>query len=154
MKKSLGLIEICGLATAVVAADAAVKSANVKIIGYEFSKGSGMTLIKLEGDVGSVKAAIDAAESVALRAGAILSKKVIPRPADNLEIMIKNKDTKGYQMPQIESIITEEVKVEETIMQEVKLEETTKEIVTEVVIQEPKKITNKPINNKPNKNKK
>ena len=63
-QRSLGLIETYGLLPAVEAADAAIKSANVELIGYEFAKGSGMTVVKVEGDVGAVKAAIAAASSL------------------------------------------------------------------------------------------
>ena len=49
-QRSLGLIETFGLLPAVEAADAAVKSANVDLVGYEFAKGSGMTVVKVEGD--------------------------------------------------------------------------------------------------------
>ena len=61
MNKSLGLIETEGLAAGIEAADAAVKSANVELIGYELTKGGGWTTVKIQGDVGAVKAAVDAA---------------------------------------------------------------------------------------------
>ncbi|MGK2888239.1 MAG: BMC domain-containing protein [Candidatus Malihini olakiniferum] len=51
-KQSLGLIETVWLAAAVEAADAAVKSANVNLVGYELTKGGGMVTVKLEGEVG------------------------------------------------------------------------------------------------------
>ena len=60
-QKSLGLIETQGLAAGIEAADAAVKSANVELVGYELTKGGGWTTIKILGDVGAVKAAVDAA---------------------------------------------------------------------------------------------
>ncbi|MDP2842150.1 MAG: BMC domain-containing protein, partial [Acetobacterium sp.] len=59
--EAIGLIEAIGLATAIEAADAAVKSANVRLIGYEACKGDGMSTIKVAGDIGAVKAAVDAA---------------------------------------------------------------------------------------------
>lgn len=95
-QKSLGLIETFGLLAGVEAADAAVKSANVKLIGYELSRGSGMTTIKVEGDVGAVKAAISAAEAAANKVGRVASVKVIPRPSASLEGMVRNADTVGY----------------------------------------------------------
>lgn len=97
MLKSLGLIETMGLTAGIEAADAAVKSANVKLIGYELSKGSGMTVIKIEGDVGAVKAAIDAATVAAQKVSKVVSTKVIPRPANGLEKMIHTKDTVGWK---------------------------------------------------------
>lgn len=95
MKNAIGLIEAVGLAVGIEVADAMVKSANVRLIGYEFAKGNGMTVIKVEGDVGSVNAAIDAGRALASKFGPnkIYSFKVIPRPAENMEKMIYTKDT-------------------------------------------------------------
>lgn len=99
-QRSLGLIETFGLLPAVEAADAAVKSANVELVGYEFAKGSGMTVVKVEGDVGAVKAAIAAAEMAASKVGRVAATRVIPRPAVGLETMVRNGDTKGYTPPE------------------------------------------------------
>ena len=99
-QRSLGLIETFGLLPAVEAADAAVKSANVDLVGYEFAKGSGMTVVKVEGDVGAVKAAIAAASMAASKVGKVAATRVIPRPATGLEVMVRNGDTKGYTPPE------------------------------------------------------
>lgn len=99
-QRSLGLIETYGLLPAVEAADAAVKSANVELVGYEFAKGSGMTVVKVEGDVGAVKAAIAAASVAASKVGKVAATRVIPRPATGLEVMVRNGDTKGYTPPE------------------------------------------------------
>ena len=61
--KSLGLIETVGMSAAVEAADAAMKSANVSLVGYELTKGGGMVTVKLEGEVGAINAAVAAAIS-------------------------------------------------------------------------------------------
>jgi hypothetical protein len=84
----------------VEAADAAVKSANVDLVGYEFAKGSGMTVVKVEGDVGAVKAAIAAAYVAASKVGRVAATRVIPRPAAGLEGLTRNGDTKGYTPPE------------------------------------------------------
>ena len=99
-QRSLGLIETFGLLPAVEAADAAIKSANVELVGYEFAKGSGMTVVKVEGDVGAVKAAIAAASVAASKVGRVAATRVIPRPAAGLEAMVRNGDTKGYTPPE------------------------------------------------------
>ena len=99
-QRSLGLIETFGLLPAVEAADAAVKSANVDLVGYEFAKGSGMTVVKVEGDVGAVKAAVAAASMAASKVGRVAATRVIPRPAAGLEAMVRNGDTKGYTPPE------------------------------------------------------
>ena len=99
-QRSLGLIETFGLLPAVEAADAAVKSANVDLVGYEFAKGSGMTVVKVEGDVGAVKAAIAAAYVAASKVGRVAATRVIARPAAGLEGLTRNGDTKGYTPPE------------------------------------------------------
>lgn len=100
MQKSLGLIETQGLAGGIEAADAAVKSANVRLIGYELTKGGGWTTVKIEGDVGAVKAAVDAAKTAAAKVNRVVSTKVIPRPAGALDMLVFTKDTVGYQPPE------------------------------------------------------
>lgn len=99
-QKSLGLIETQGLAAGVVAADAAVKSANVELIGYELTKGGGWTLIKVQGDVGAVKAAVDAATVAAGKVNRVVSTRVIARPSSYLEALIHTADTVGDRPPE------------------------------------------------------
>lgn len=98
--KSLGLIETVGLVAAVEAADAAVKSANVTLAGYELAKGGGMTTVKVEGEVGAVTAAVSAARSAAAKVGRVVSTRVIARPASCLEAMVRNADTVGAAAPE------------------------------------------------------
>ena len=64
--QSLGLIETVGLTVAVEAADAAIKSANVELVGYELTKGSGLVTIKLTGEVGAMNAAVSAGVAAAI----------------------------------------------------------------------------------------
>lgn len=96
-QESLGLIETIGLAAAVAAADAAVKSANVTLVGYELAKGDGMTLVKLRGDVGAVKAAVAAAEAEAGRVGRVVATRVIARPACDLAKIVDSRETIGVE---------------------------------------------------------
>ena len=91
--KSLGLIETRGLAVGIEAADAALKAANVELLGYELCKGGGWTTIKLQGEVGAVKAAVDAARSVAMRTDSLVSAYVIARPSNETEKMVRTFDT-------------------------------------------------------------
>jgi len=95
MKQALGLIETIGLAAAVEAADAAVKSANVHLIGYELTRGDGMVTVKIEGDVGAVKAAVSAAASAAGNVNQVFSTQVIPRPSQGTDTMVFTSDTVG-----------------------------------------------------------
>jgi ethanolamine utilization protein EutM len=86
--KALGLIETIGLATAFEAADAALKAANVKLLGYENTKGGGRITVKFVGDVGAVKAAVAAGIAAALRIGRVESSLVIARPHQAIEGLI------------------------------------------------------------------
>lgn len=93
--QAIGLIETRGLTAAVEAADAAVKSANVELVGYELARGGGMVTVKVQGDVGAVKAAIEAAAAAASRVGTVVSKHIIPRPASGIEKIIFSEETVG-----------------------------------------------------------
>ncbi|MDD5660095.1 MAG: BMC domain-containing protein [Actinomycetota bacterium] len=81
MNKAIGLIETKGFVAVVEAADAMLKAANVKLIKYQ-SIGGGYVTVVVEGDVGAVKAAVDAGAAAAKRVGEIFSVHVIPRPHD------------------------------------------------------------------------
>jgi len=94
---SLGLIETIGLVAAVEAADAAVKSANVVLVGYELTKGDGMTVVKVQGEVGAVNAAVAAGVAAAAKVGRVASSRVIARPAQGIEKLVVNADTVGSQ---------------------------------------------------------
>lgn len=96
-QKSLGIIETIGLTAAVEAADTALKSADVELVGYELSKGSGMTVVKVEGSVGAVQAAIDAAAMASAQVGTVVSTRVIPRPSQQIEVLVRNSDTVGFE---------------------------------------------------------
>ena len=84
MGEALGMIETKGLVGAIEAADAMRKSANVELIGYE-KIGSGLVTVMVRGDVGAVKASVDAGAVAAEKVGEIVSKHVIPRPHTDVE---------------------------------------------------------------------
>ena len=90
---ALGMVETRGLVGAVEAADAMVKAANVVLIGSEYV-GGGFVTVMVRGDVGAVKAATDAGGAAAKRVGELVSIHVIPRPHENVE-MILPENTKG-----------------------------------------------------------
>lgn len=102
---ALGYIETIGLPVAIEAADSALKAANVKLIGYELAKGDGMTTVKIEGDVGAVKAAVAAAATAAGRIGTVVSTHVIPRPAEGTEKMSRSRDTVGIAKKGIQAAL-------------------------------------------------
>lgn len=92
---SLGLIETVGLAVAVEAADAAMKSANVDLVGYELTKGGGLVTVKFTGDVGAVNAAVSAGVAAAGRIGQVYAWKVIARTATGIDRVISSVETCG-----------------------------------------------------------
>ncbi len=83
MQEALGIIETRGFATAMEAADAAVKAANVKL-GDWLRVGGGKVNVIIRGDVAAVKAAVDAGVSSASQIGEVVGQTVIPRPSDKL----------------------------------------------------------------------
>ncbi|RXT05872.1 BMC domain-containing protein [Ammoniphilus sp. CFH 90114] len=90
MGEALGMVETKGLVGAIEAADAMVKAANVEICGYE-KIGYGLVTVLVKGDVGAVKAAIDAGAEAAKRVGELVSVHVIPRPHSEVERAILSK---------------------------------------------------------------
>lgn len=81
---ALGMIETKGLVGSIEAADAMVKAANVYLVGKEHV-GGGLVTVMVRGDVGAVKAAVDAGAAAAERVGELVSCHVIPRPHQDLE---------------------------------------------------------------------
>ena len=77
--EALGMIETRGLVASIEAADAMVKAANVTLIGSE-KIGSGLVSVMVRGDVGAVKAAVEAGGAAAARLGEVIATHVIPRP--------------------------------------------------------------------------
>lgn len=82
--QALGMIETKGLVGAIEAADAMVKAANVNLVKYE-KVGGGLVTVMVRGDVGAVKAAVEAGAEAAQRIGELISMHVIPRPHDDVE---------------------------------------------------------------------
>lgn len=84
---ALGMIETRGLVAAIEAADAMLKAANVVLVGRELI-GGGLVTVMVRGDVGAVKAAVDAGAASAKRIGELVSVHVIPRPNSDIEAML------------------------------------------------------------------
>lgn len=85
--QALGMIETKGLVGSVEAADAMVKAANVSLIG-KVHVGGGLVTVMVRGDVGAVKAAVDAGAAAAERVGELFSIHVIPRPHSDVEMIL------------------------------------------------------------------
>ncbi|MFK5883100.1 MAG: BMC domain-containing protein [Candidatus Izemoplasma sp.] len=88
MKEALGMIETRGFIGAIEAADAMVKAANVVLVGKE-KTGSGLVTVMVRGDVGAVKAAVEAGAEACRRVGELVSVHVIPRPHADVEELLK-----------------------------------------------------------------
>ena len=104
--KALGLIETRGMVGAIVAADIALKTAQVELINKEYTKG-GLVCIEFEGDVAAVKASVEAAVMAIKDMGVLIASHVVPRPDNSVEKIIKRKVE-----PSIEEVTQK--KVEET----------------------------------------
>jgi ethanolamine utilization protein EutM len=87
---ALGMVETRGLVGAIEAADAMVKAANVSLIGSEYV-GGGYVTVMVRGDVGAVKSATDAGAAAAKRVGELVSVHVIPRPHEEVEMILPAK---------------------------------------------------------------
>ncbi|OGS55778.1 MAG: ethanolamine utilization protein EutM [Elusimicrobia bacterium RIFOXYB2_FULL_62_6] len=83
-KNALGLIETKGFIGMIEASDAMAKAANVKLIGYE-KIGSGFVTTLCVGEVGAVRAAVEAGAAAAQKVGELVAMHVIPRPHDDLD---------------------------------------------------------------------
>lgn len=82
-KQAIGMIETKGLISLMEASDAALKSADVTMTGWE-KIGSGLVTAFFTGDVAAVKAAVEAGSEAASQVGEVVAVQVIPRPHDDL----------------------------------------------------------------------
>jgi len=88
---ALGFIEVIGLSTAMAALDAAAKSADVTLAGFEKVIGAGNMLsvtLNLSGEISAVQAAVEAGLNAGGRVGTVISARVIARPDAELEKML------------------------------------------------------------------
>src|SRR5262245_20889218 len=85
--EALGMIETKGLVALIEASDAMLKSANVTLVGWQ-KIGSGLVTAFVVGDVAAVKSAVDAGAAAAGRVGEVISVQVIPRPHEDISIVM------------------------------------------------------------------
>lgn len=81
--EAIGLIETRGLVAQIEASDAMLKAANVTLV-KQIQIGGGLVTTVVQGDVGSVRAAVDAGAAAASQVGELLSAHLIPRPEATL----------------------------------------------------------------------
>jgi ethanolamine utilization protein EutM len=96
--EALGLIETRGLVGAIEAADAGLKAAEVRLLGTERAD-AGLVTVKFLGDTAAVKAAVDAGAAAAERVGQLISVHVIPRPHDELALVVADDEADGGAAP-------------------------------------------------------
>lgn len=96
MNKAIGIVEMFGFVTAITAADAAAKAADVKVIAIDSNKPADPTVdvpvimaIKVEGEVSAVKAAVDAAVTAAESVSGVICSHVLTGPTDDAVKMAK-----------------------------------------------------------------
>jgi len=94
--KAIGMIEVKGFLSAVEALDSALKAANVTLHSVTKVKG-GLVAVIIMGDVGAVKAAMDASSAAANRVGKIVSVHVIPRPSEGVMDMLEAQKPLKYR---------------------------------------------------------
>lgn len=127
-RTALGLIETFGYIGAIAGADAAVKAAVVTIKRMEIVKG-GIVTVLFTGDVGAVKAAIEAGEAEASRVGKLRTSHVIASISEDVAEILFNK---SKQVEIVEEKI-EEVKEE---VQEVSIQEEKEELEQKIEIKQ------------------
>ncbi|HEY0546711.1 MAG TPA: BMC domain-containing protein [Pyrinomonadaceae bacterium] len=82
--EALGMVECMGLVAMIEAADAMVKSANVRLVGYE-KIDAGLVTAIVRGEVGAVKSAVEAGAAAASRVGTVVATHVIARPHSEVD---------------------------------------------------------------------
>lgn len=146
---SYGYIETLGYVTSIVAADSALKAANVTLKNCYFVKG-GIVTIELVGDVAAVRAAVEAGSQVAKELGNFLSSNVIARvDKETKKILIDDRKIENPEKEKTEKVkskeslnenykekidILEETKVKEEVKKVEKIKEIEK--VEEVLVEE------------------
>jgi ethanolamine utilization protein EutM len=92
--EALGMIETKGFIALVEASDAMMKAANVDFLGWD-KVGSGLVTAFVTGDVAAVKAATDAGANAAGRIGEVVSVQIIPRPHDEIDVVLPERRKSG-----------------------------------------------------------
>ena len=94
MQTALGMIETIGLVSALEAADAGLKAAHVRLLGTDYVRG-GLVMVRFEGEVAAVQAAIAAGSAAARRIGHVFSSHVIPRAMPEVICMLASDVSQG-----------------------------------------------------------
>ena len=127
--QALGLIETKGLIAAIESADAMLKAADVNLLEKTYV-GGGLVSIVVTGDVGAVKAAVEAGEAAVrkINSAYLVSQHVIPRPHEDLNkiilsaVPLKNEDISATQLAKTKTQENQEFKIIEEVNKEVPVE--------------------------------
>ena len=131
--QALGMIETKGLIGAIEAADAMTKAANVTLIGKE-KVGSGLITVMITGDIGAVKAAVDAGAAAAEQVGHLVGVHVIARPHDEIENILKKEVVEKEILEEtIEEVVEEIIEVVPEVISEEIVEEIEEKAQEEVL---------------------
>lgn len=127
--KALGLIEVRGMLGALLAADAALKAANVELLGNKRIRG-GLTTVHLLGDVAAIKAAVEAGENIVKPMNSFVSSHVIPRLDKQVEeMLLKKHNADNNYTKRVKRINETEIKKEKIFDKEIDIHpETIKKI--------------------------
>lgn len=128
--KALGLIEVHGMLGAVLAADAALKAANVELLG-NYSIRGGLTTVELLGDVAAVYAAVEAGVDSVKDMNLLISSHVIPRLDDQVERMLMKKYEVKTEETEMESLEEEETQSKEESTKEEEKEDSDEDSTNE-----------------------
>lgn len=115
-ERALGMVETRGLVGAVEAADAMVKAAKVKLLDKERTTG-GLVIIKVIGEVGAVRSAVDAGSRAAEKVGELISTHIIPRPHNEVEDLLLYMFSEEFPKP-VSRISTTKLKTPRSKLEE------------------------------------
>ncbi|MFD2445383.1 BMC domain-containing protein [Bacillus sp. CGMCC 1.16607] len=96
VNQSIGILEVVGFVTATACIDAMVKSAYIEVFNVE-RVGSGLVTIMIQGDLASIKEALEVGAEVAGRFGELIAVRAIARPYEGLEKLIAPKEVGGKE---------------------------------------------------------
>ncbi len=91
--EAIGLVEVRGFTAATIVADIAAKTANIDILGYEVTKGSGHVVVKISGEVSAVTVALEAVKAQRSESGIVVASKVIAKPHEDLKKLLIDSNT-------------------------------------------------------------
>ncbi|MCX7714147.1 MAG: BMC domain-containing protein [Clostridia bacterium] len=111
MTEAIGIIEMFGFVTAIKAADAAAKAADVKIIAIDSNKPANadsvevplIMCVKLQGSVSAVQAAVAAGAAAAETVSGVIQTHIIARPTEDSEKMAKRSSVGKDKIGQIKN---------------------------------------------------